>query len=116
MTSEEGPRNDRKAVVMKQYYVYMMASYNQVLYIGMTNDLQRRVYQHKTKAHPDSFAARYNVNRLVYFETFNDVQDAITREKQIKAWRREKKLALLETENPHWKDLSLEWEGEGLNE
>jgi putative endonuclease len=95
---------------MKQYYVYMMASYNQVLYIGMTNDLQRRVYQHKTKAHPNSFSARYNVNRLVYFETFTNVQDAIAREKQIKAWRREKKLALLEAENPSWEDMSLEWE------
>ena len=95
---------------MKQYYVYMMASFRQVLYIGVTNDLQRRVYQHKTKAHPNSFTARYNVNRLVYFETFGDIKDALAREKQIKSWRREKKIALIEIENSRWKDLTLDWD------
>ena len=88
----------------------MMASFSQVLYIGVTNDLQRRVYQHKNKTEPNSFTARYNVNRLVYFEIFSDIKDAISREKQLKAWRREKKVLLLESENPHWKDLSLEWD------
>ena len=94
---------------MKQYYVYLMASYRRVLYVGVTNDLQRRVYQHKTKAHPDSFTAKYNVNRLVYHEQFGDINDAIAREKQIKGWRRSKKTDLVEATNPDWQDLSLEW-------
>lgn len=96
--------------MMKQYYVYMMASFNQVLYIGVTNDLQRRVYQHKNKTNPESFTAQYNVNRLVYFETFGNIQDALTREKQLKSWRREKKIALLKKENENWRDLSLNWD------
>ena len=95
---------------MKTYYVYMMASFKQILYVGVTNDLTRRLYQHKTKAHPNSFTARYNVDRLVYIETFGDIRDAIAREKQIKGWRRSKKVALIESENPTWKDLSLDWE------
>ncbi len=95
--------------MMKQYYVYIMASFNQVLYIGVTNDLQRRVYQHKNKTNPQSFTARYNVTRLVYFETFSDIRAAIAREKQLKAWRREKKIALFTVENPRWQDLSLDW-------
>ena len=95
---------------MKQYYVYLMASFKQTLYIGVTNNLERRMYQHKNKVHPQSFTARYNIDRLVYYETFNDVRDALAREKQIKSWRREKKVALIEAENPRWKDLSLEWE------
>ena len=95
---------------MKQYYVYLMASFRQTLYIGITNDLQRRMYQHKTKAQPNSFTARYNIDRLVYYETFNDVRDALAREKQLKSWRRSKKVALIEAENPNWKDLSLDWE------
>ena len=94
---------------MKQYYVYLMASYRRVLYVGVTSDLQRRVYQHKTKAHPESFTAKYNVNNLVYIEQFSDINDAIAREKQIKGWRRSKKTDLLEAANPNWKDLSLEW-------
>ena len=94
---------------MKQYYVYLMASYRRVLYVGVTNDLQRRVYQHKTKAHPESFTAKYNVNRLVYYEQFGDINDAIAREKQIKGWRRSKKTDLIEAANPNWQDLSLEW-------
>ncbi|KAA3663997.1 MAG: GIY-YIG nuclease family protein [Chloroflexi bacterium] len=86
-----------------------MASYRQTLYIGVTNDLQRRVYQHKNKINPNSFTSRYNINRLVYFETFNDIQDALAREKQLKSFRREKKVALLISDNPNWHDISLEW-------
>ncbi len=97
-------------VIVKQYYVYIMASYRQTLYIGVTNDLQRRVYQHKNKINPNSFTSRYNINRLVYYETFNDIQDALAREKQLKSFRREKKVSLLVSENPNWQDLSLEWE------
>ena len=95
---------------MKQYYVYLMASFQQVLYVGVTNNLERRIYEHKTKMHPQSFTARYNIDRLVYCETFNDVRDALAREKQIKSWRRSKKIALIEETNPRWKDISLDWE------
>jgi len=95
---------------MKQYYVYLMASFQQALYVGVTNNLERRIYEHKTKMHPQSFTARYNIDRLVYCETFNDVRDALAREKQIKSWRRSKKIALIEEVNPRWKDISLDWE------
>ena len=95
---------------MKTYYVYMMASFKQILYVGVTNDLTRRIYQHKTESHPNSFTAGYNVDRVVYIETFGDIRDAIAREKQIKGWRRSKKVALIESENPTWKNLSLDWE------
>jgi putative endonuclease len=93
---------------MKTYFVYIMTSKTGTLYTGMTNDLERRVSQHKSKL-IDGFTSRYNVNRLVYFETFGDVRDAIAREKQIKAWRRSKKIALIESTNPRWVDLSEEW-------
>jgi putative endonuclease len=74
----------------------------------MTNDLQRRVYEHKNKLIP-GFTARYNVTLLVYFEETCDVKSAIAREKQIKGWSRAKKVALIESTNPHWQDLSAEW-------
>ena len=95
---------------MKHYYVYLMASFQQTLYVGVTNNLERRVYEHKAKIHSHSFTARYNIDRLVYCESFNDVRDALAREKQIKSWRRSKKIALIEAENPRWKDISLDWE------
>ena len=94
---------------MKQYYVYIMTSNSGTLYTGMTNDLQRRVYQHKQKLIP-GFTFRYNVNRLVYFEVFNEPQQAIAREKQIKGWLRRKKIALIEEQNPTWCDLSEDWD------
>lgn len=75
------------------------------MYVGMTNDLARRVYEHKTKAVP-GFTEKYNINRLVYFEETSDVYAAITREKEIKKWRREKKNALVIQANPAWRDLS----------
>ena len=92
----------------KQYYVYIMASRSRVLYVGMTNDLQRRVEQHKQKL-VEGFTQRYNVTRLVYYEATNDVHAAIAREKQIKGWRRSKKTELIESVNPTWNDLSEEW-------
>ena len=91
----------------KQYYVYIMASKSRVLYVGMTNDLQCRVEQHKQKL-VEGFTQKYNVTRLVYYEATNDVRSAITREKQIKAWRRSKKVELIESADPTWKDLSEE--------
>ncbi|WP_420643783.1 GIY-YIG nuclease family protein [Candidatus Leptofilum sp.] len=93
---------------MKQYYVYIMSSKSGTLYTGMTNDLGRRVYQHKHKLLP-GFTQKYNVNRLVYFETFSQVRDAIAREKAIKGWLRKKKIALIESTNPTWADLSEGW-------
>ena len=93
---------------MKQYYVYIVASLSKRLYTGITNDLERRVYEHKNKL-VEGFTKRYHIGRLVYYETYRDVRDAIAREKEIKAWRREKKVALIESVNPTWKDLSAGW-------
>ncbi|MBZ0253480.1 MAG: GIY-YIG nuclease family protein [Candidatus Methylomirabilis sp.] len=94
---------------MRAYYVYIMASWSKVLYIGVTNDLERRVAEHKAKKTP-GFTRAYNVTRLVYFEDTPDVVAAIEREKQLKGWLRARKLALIESANPAWKDLSEEWE------
>jgi putative endonuclease len=93
---------------MTTYYVYILASASRTLYIGVTNNLERRVYQHRTKLH-EGFTAHYNLNRLVYFEVFNDVLVAIGREKQIKGWTRAKKIALIESVNRDWKDLTDQW-------
>jgi putative endonuclease len=94
----------------KTYYVYLLTNWNnQVMYVGVTNDLERRIYEHRNKL-VDGFTKKYNVEKLVYFETASDVLTAIEREKQIKKWRREKKNELVIEMNPEWKDLSLEWE------
>ena len=93
---------------MKQYYVYIMASLSKRLYTGVTNHLERRVYEHKHKL-VEGFTKRYHIGRLVYFETFREIGQAISREKEIKAWHREKKIALIESMNPAWKDLSAGW-------
>ncbi len=93
---------------VKTYYVYMMASASRVLYTGVTNDLARRVSEHQQRRMP-GFSARYNVKELVYFEPFGDIRAAITREKKIKRLLRTKKIALIESLNPHWKDLSTRW-------
>ena len=95
---------------MKTYYVYVMASASRTLYTGVTNDLQRRVLEHRRKLQR-GFTARYNINRLVHFETFGEILDAIGREKQIKSWGRRKKIALIESANRDWKDLSADWYG-----
>jgi len=90
------------------YFVYILASKTRRLYVGVTNDLEARVWQHKNET-DDSFTSRYNIDRLVYFEDFRDVDQAIEREKQIKKWRREKKVALIESLNRDWRDLSCGW-------
>ena len=96
---------------MRQYYVYILTNRKQgVLYIGVTNDLERRMYEHKNKIIP-GFASKYNLKKLVYFEETIDVSAAIAREKQIKGWLRKKKVALIESDNPEWDDLSEEWYG-----
>jgi putative endonuclease len=93
---------------MSEYYVYIMASRSRTLYCGVTNDLIRRVHEHRHRLLP-GFTSKYNIDRLVYFETTPDVRAAIAREKQIKGWRREKKLEVIQSANPTWKDLSEEW-------
>ena len=85
-----------------------MASRSHTLYIGMTGDLRSRVFQHKWKEH-EGFTARYNCDRLVWFERYQDVRNAIGREKELKGWRRSKKIALIESVNPTWIDLSRDW-------
>jgi putative endonuclease len=93
------------------YYVYILASPSRTIYIGVTNNLERRVYEHAQKLTP-GFTSRYNVSRLVYVEETPDVYAAISREKQLKGWRRARKIALIEESNPEWRDLSLEWTSE----
>ena len=90
------------------YYVYIAASPSRTIYTGVTSDLERRMWQHKHKTFR-GFTADNGVTRLVWFEEFRMIDDAIAREKQIKGWRREKKLALIEVENPKWRDLSHDW-------
>jgi putative endonuclease len=93
---------------MDPYYVYMMTNHSGTLYIGVTNDLRRRVWEHKQQL-IEGFTKRYNIRRLVYYEETPDVTAAIAREKQIKGWLRKKKIALIESLNPGWKDLSERW-------
>ena len=93
----------------KCYWVYILASgKNGTLYTGITNSLEVRISQHKNKTHP-GFTAQYNVTRLVYFEEIQDVSYAIAREKQLKGGSRRKKIALIEKENPEWRDLAATW-------
>jgi putative endonuclease len=95
---------------MKTYYVYIMTNKRRTLYIGVTSDLERRVYQHKRKLLP-GFTVKYNLDRLVYYETSGDIRAAIQREKQLKGWLRAKKVALIVATNPAWRDLSDGWYG-----
>ncbi len=88
--------------------VYIVTNKSRMLYIGVTNDLQRRMWEHKQKT-GSRFAAKYNITRLAYYETFDDIRDAIAREKELKGWRRDKKVDLIEDDNPLWEDLSEDW-------
>lgn len=89
----------------RQYYVYILASYKRgTLYIGVTNNLLGRTYQHKNKL-VKGFTAKYKVHKLVYFEIFEDIYEAISREKQLKKWKRAWKIELIERNNPNWEDL-----------
>ena len=88
------------------YYVYILSNpTNVTIYTGVTNDLIRRVYEHKNHLDPTSFTAKYNVNKLVYYDMCGDVNAAIAREKQIKSWNRKRKNQLIDEMNPEWKDL-----------
>jgi len=93
---------------VNSYYVYILTNYSKTLYTGVTNNLHRRVYEHKKKLIP-GFTQKYNINQLVYYEETSDVREAISREKQIKGWLRAKKIALIESKNPQWLDLSFDW-------
>lgn len=101
----------KKSALEKTYFVYLLASKSRRLYVGVTNNLERRLYEHKQKL-VDGFTKSYNIDRLVFFESTNDVRSALEREKEIKRWRREKKIALIETMNPAWDDLSESWKSE----
>ena len=89
-------------------YVYILSSATGTLYTGVTNDLMRRVYEHKN-GEGSSFTKKYKVDRLIYFEEGSSITDAIVREKEIKGWRRERKLALVRTLNPRFEDLAADW-------
>ena len=92
-----------------QYYLYLLTNKkNGTLYIGVTNNLERRLFEHKNKL-VDGFTKRYNLNKLVYFETYQFVNDIIKREKNMKKWKRQWKIDLIEQDNPNWKDLSKDW-------
>ncbi|MDD5639813.1 MAG: GIY-YIG nuclease family protein [Candidatus Pacebacteria bacterium] len=92
---------------MKNYYIYIITNYNNtVLYTGVTNNLERRIQEHKSKI-ISSFSNKYNLNKIVYYEQFNNIEDAISREKQIKGGSRKKKIDLVNNINPEWRDLSI---------
>jgi putative endonuclease len=92
------------------YCVYIVASRSHTLYIGVTGNLGKRIFEHKQRTHP-GFSAKYNCNRLVWFDRFTGPESAIAREKQLKGWTRAKKIALIEKENTTWNDLSEGWYG-----
>ena len=91
-----------------KYWTYIVGSRSGTLYIGMTNNIYRRMFEHKSGEF-EGFASKYHCNRLVYFESYDDVLNAIDREKQLKGWRREKKIALIESQNPRWQDIAEKW-------
>ncbi len=97
---------------MLQYYVYMMTNRSGTLYVGVTNNLERRIYEHTQKL-VNGFTKRYDMTRLVYYETCDDPASAISREKQIKGWLRRKKIELIRSVNPLWQDLAEGWYDDG---
>jgi putative endonuclease len=92
-----------------QWFVYIMSNANHTLYAGMTNDLMRRAEQHKKGTYDNAFTKRYNFDRMVYFEAAHDKRGAAKREKQIKSWPRARKIELIESMNPSWRDMSVSW-------
>jgi putative endonuclease len=97
---------------MKHYHVYIMTNQSRTLYVGVTNDLEHRVLQHRSKSIP-GFTAKYNITNLAWYEEFTSIREAIEREKRLKGWTRAKKLALIEEMNPRWKDLAADWFTQG---
>jgi putative endonuclease len=107
---EKSTRSDEVFSVraIQSYWVYILTNRTGTLYVGVTNNLPRRIHEHQNRLVP-GFTSRYAIGRLVYAEEANDAAAAIAREKQIKAWRRSRKVALIESLNPKWRDLSLDW-------
>ncbi len=93
---------------MKTFYVYIMASKSGTLYIGLTSNIKKRIYEHKNHSIP-GFTDKYDIDRLLFFEVIKDSATAINRERQLKAWSREKKVKLIDSLNPEWNDLSQDW-------
>lgn len=91
-----------------EFWVYIMSSLSGTLYIGMTNNIERRAWEHK-EGTVEGFSKKYGCTRLVFLEKYGDVHDAIAREKELKGWTRKKKIALIETDNPRWEDLAASW-------
>jgi putative endonuclease len=100
-------RNDNERVMAQSYHVYILTNKSHTLYIGVTNNLIRRVWEHKNK-YADGFTKKYNINKLIYYEEFNDIIEALGREKQLKSWRRKKKIDLIKTINPKFSEITLE--------
>ena len=96
---------------MRQFYTYILASHSRTLYMGVTNDIRRRMAEHRRGDSP-GFTRKYHVTKLVYFESSADARAAIAREKQLKRWPRVRKIRLIEAGNPGWRDLSIDWLGE----
>jgi putative endonuclease len=96
---------------MKDYVVYILSNSAATLYIGVTGNLDERLFQHGDRHDPKSFVSRYNLDRLVFMETYPNAVQAITREKQLKGWSRAKKLKLIREQNPEWRDLSVDYDG-----
>ena len=95
---------------MNIWYVYIMSNKpNGIIYIGVTNNIEERVKEHKLKLYPNSFTAKYNCNKLIYFEELTEAEDAYNREKRMKKWKRDWKIKLIENMNSSWMDLSLNW-------
>ncbi len=90
---------------MKSYYVYILTNKSNTLYTGISNSLERRILEHKFKLHKNSFAAKYNINKLIFYEEFSNPEDAIAAEKKIKGWTRQKKMNLIKTINPEFRSL-----------
>src|SRR6185437_13166524 len=101
-------RTSMRRMRMKRYYVYIVASKSRAIYVGMTGFLMSRILQHKA-GEGGTFTRKYRINRLIYYEPFEHVETAIRRETEIKKWRREKKVALIEKKNPTWEDLAADW-------
>ncbi|MGB3328484.1 MAG: GIY-YIG nuclease family protein [Thermomicrobiales bacterium] len=95
---------------MRDVFVYILANEKRTIYIGVTNSLERRLWEHRNRIAP-GFASDHGCDQLVLIETYGDIRDAIAREKQLKGWRRSKKIALIEASNPGWRDLSDGWSG-----
>jgi putative endonuclease len=92
---------------VRDYYVYILSNVSRTLYVGFTSNLEKRMYEHRMKL-VDGFTRRYNITMLVYFGQTSDVESALMRERELKGWRRDKKVSLIETMNPAWRDLSQE--------